>query len=88
MDDWIVQIGPNVTGSSDGYLNNTSGTFYLELGPGAPDQIYAWYSTTAGSEWVEIPNNQLVSASGDNSLQWRFDAPAGVTFKFLMGPPQ
>jgi hypothetical protein len=84
---WVVQIGPTVSGSANGVINGTSGSFYLSLGTGDPSQTYAWYSTTAGSQWVAIPNNQAVTASGSNSVQYKYNAPSGVSFKFLIGPP-
>lgn len=82
----VVQIGPDVSGENFGYFLGASCTFYLGLGQGDPTQTYAWYSTTSGSTWVPIPNNQQVQASGGASVQWAFNAPQGVTFKFLMGP--
>jgi hypothetical protein len=83
---WIVQIGPNVSGTSDGYVNSTKANFMLSLGSGDPNETYAWYSTTSGNTWVPIPNNQQVQAAGTSMLLWRYSAPQGVSFKFLMAP--
>ena len=83
---WTVQIGPTVSGGADGVVNATSATFYLSLGAGDPGTTYAWYSTTAGSRWVPIPNNTEVQCSGDNDVQYRYNAPSGVLFKFLIAP--
>ena len=83
---WIAQIGPEVAGGSDGMFHSRSGTFLVSLGRGDEKTTYAWYSTTAGNQWIALPNNQMVSVSGLNTIQWRYVAPPGVSFKFLMGP--
>ncbi len=83
---WVTQIGPEVAGGADGVVNSRAAGFYLSLGRGDDKQTYAWYSTTAGNTWVPIPNNKEVNAIGSNTIQWRFFAPPGVSFKFLMAP--
>lgn len=80
-----VQIGPNVTGNAQGMVNSTSASFFVEVGSGSADQSYASYSTTAGSSWVPIPNNEQVEASGANMVQWKYSIPSGVNLKFVIG---
>ena len=84
--DWTVQIGPDVQGSNFGYVNSLAAQFYLSLGSGDLDTTYAWYSTDATDPSVPIPNNQLLEVSGNNTVAWRFSAPEGVSFKFVMAP--
>jgi hypothetical protein len=83
---WTVQIGPEVQGANFGYVNSTAAQFYLELGTGDPGKTYAWYSTDATDPSIPIPNNKLIEVSGNNLVAWRFSAPEGVSFKFVMGP--
>ena len=84
--DWAVQIGPEVQGNAFGYVNGLSAKFFLELGSGDPDKTYAWYSTDATDPSIPIPNNKIIEVSGDNTVAWKYLAPEGVSFKFVMGP--
>ena len=81
---WQVQIGPDVQGSCSGVVNGTSATFFVSPG-GDPGVTYASYSTTAGSEWVPLANNEVVAVSGFNDVQWQLSPPAGEQVKFLIG---
>ena len=78
---WEVQIGPEVNGSASGLVNSYTAMFYVATGG---SDTYAWYSTNAGYPNTPIPNNQVVHASGQNLVQWRYSVPNGVQIKFLM----
>lgn len=78
---WQVQLGPQLSGSGEGVVGTPVANFYVSTtGTGS----YASYSTTGGSSWVPIPNNQSVQASGSNLVQFRWNVPQGVQIKFLI----
>jgi hypothetical protein len=83
--DWQVQIGPDIFGSAEGVVNSTSANFYVSVGSGDPKASYVSYSTSAASEWIPIPNNTPVHASGPNHVQYRYAVPPGVTIKIVIG---
>jgi len=78
---WEVQIGSDITGSADGYVNSYSAMFYVSTGGTG---TYAWYSTDATNPNNPIPNNEVINVSGNNLVSWRYSIPDGVRIKFLM----
>jgi hypothetical protein len=81
---WQVQIGPDVQGPCGGNVFSTTAAFYVAP-QGDPGQTYATCSTTAGSEWIPIPNDTPFQVAGDNYVQWQLFPPPGMAIKFLVG---
>lgn len=83
---WSAQIGPGATGQSDGYFYSSPANFYVSLGQGDPGTTYVWYKDP-NNNWQQVPNNQQVTVSGSSgAVYFYYNVPAGVSFKFLMGP--
>jgi hypothetical protein len=84
---WTTQIGPELSGNAYGYYYAPSATFYVSLGQGTPSTTYVWY-LDSNNNWQQVPNNQVVTVppSPNGIVYWFYNAPSGVTYKFLMGP--
>ena len=86
MQQWMVQIGPDLVGAAEGLVNSTAASFLVSLGKGNPAISYAEVSWDDGGSWTPLSNDEVFEAKGSSAIQWRYRAPPGVSFKFLIGP--
>lgn len=82
---WQFTIGPWPSGNSRGQIYGGSATLQLALRKGDGAVTYVEYSINGGASWTALPNDKATPVQGANPLQYRYNAPAGVDWTFLVG---